>query len=204
MRFSNNSQRCCFFQPVVGCGVLEAAGNDGIISLELCASFPVLIGDACECTAVPLVSAAPSFGPTVVSPITPPTVNTFTPTALSVSAAPIFSPTVVSPITSSPVVNPVCSICGDGSTVGNPDAVFEFQGISNSCGGVQDAGNAGLITSDVCSLLPGITRVGCECSSRAPSTSTGPSLAPSTSPSVSARPSSLTVSPVTFAPVAPS
>ena len=175
MRFSNNSHRCCFFQPVVGCGVLEAAGNDGIISLELCASFPDLIGDACECTAVPLVSAAPSFGPTVVSPIT-----------------------------SSPVVNPVCSICGDGSTVGNPDAVFEFQGISNPCGGVQDAGNAGLITSDVCSLLPGITRVGCECSSRAPSTSTGPSLAPSTSPSVSARPSSLTVSPVTFAPVAPS
>jgi hypothetical protein len=58
----------------------------------------------------------------------------------------------------------VCDVCGEGLEVGSPDSLFMFPGQpAVQCGLLQDAGEAGGITPDQCSFLPGLIGEVCEC-----------------------------------------
>jgi hypothetical protein len=73
----------------------------------------------------------------------------------------------------------VCSICGEGLVVGNPDAVFSFSGQSAiTCGTLDAVGLSGAIPIDECALLPGIVNTLCDCQP-AVSEPTGAPITPS-------------------------
>jgi len=56
-----------------------------------------------------------------------------------------------------------CSVCGDGKSVGNPDAVFAFPDQPRvPCGTLELAGADGRIPASACDVLPNLISV-CEC-----------------------------------------
>ena len=102
-------------QSPAPCSLLQEAGYTGQIPLAFCPSIPPLIG-VCECRAfVPTLAPSPE-------PTRPPIVST--------------------PPGACPKIPPEggCSVCGTGSCITRPDAIFVFAGQpSRSCSDVQDA-----------------------------------------------------------------
>jgi hypothetical protein len=162
-------------QPAVPCSFLREAGYTGQIPLSQCPNLTPLIG-VCECRA-------------------------FVPT-LAPSPEPPRAPIVPTPPGACPKIPPEggCSVCGTGSCINMPDAIFVFPGQpSRSCSVLQDEGFSGQIPLNICSLLPSLTflpGIGvCECRPF------GDTLAPSPpTPSPTRFPAS---APTTRAPIAP-
>lgn len=70
-----------------------------------------------------------------------------------------------------------CSVCGENSQVGKPDAIFAFpQQPAVSCHVLEDAGRAGLIPTPQCSYLPQLIVDDCGCQK------TNPTISPSSRP----------------------
>jgi len=64
------------------------------------------------------------------------------------------------------MTQPICSVCGDGNEVGNPDAVLSFPGVPLQCIGVP--GLLGVIPPPQCAVLPQLISTVCECQSSLP------------------------------------
>jgi hypothetical protein len=74
--------------------------------------------------------------------------------------------------------NPVCNICGDGGTVGNPDAIVTIPTQADQpCSFYVERGSSEALLIDVsqCSLLQGFTKDPCECTTS--NTTTTPTVA---------------------------
>ena len=151
------------FQPAIPCGLLQDAGFVGAIPLDECGAFPFLPeSGVCECRAYPPRPPFPTPAPTTRALIAP------TPPGTCLEIPP----------------EGVCSICGAGSCVTMPDAIFVFPGQpSLSCSVLQDEGFNGQIPLNECRLiLPSLIGEFCECRPF------GETLAPSPAPTSAPRP----------------
>ena len=160
--------------PAISCSDLQDEGFSGQLPLYYCSVDPIFIGD-CECR--PLAPSPPTPPPTP-RPTTPP------------------GPCLEIPPEGG------CSICGNGSCVTMPDAIFEIPGQPDviPCGRLQDAGFSGLIPLDICSSIRCEPEIGvCECRAF------GPTLAPSTPTTSAPRPPGAPIDPIgpIFAPSSP-
>jgi hypothetical protein len=137
---------------------LEGAGGVGQIPLDQCSQLAPVINDICACVdgagAIPIPTAPP----------TPPPAPQ--PTSQPLLPQPNPAPDHIV----CPVLPPGgCSICGEGKCVQNPDALFAFPGGPPvRCGDLEQAGLAGGIRPDQCSLLPGTIDEVCDCIAATP------------------------------------
>ena len=141
-------------QQAVTCGVLEGAGEGGLIPLDQCALLPPIIETTCSC-----------------QPLEAPTLPTLAPVVPEPTSQPILpQPTPAPDHIVCPVLPPGgCSVCGEGKCVQNPDALFAFPGGPPvRCGTLEQAGLAGGILPDQCALLPGTINEVCNCSRATP------------------------------------
>ena len=164
-------------QPAISCGMLQDNGFNGQILVEQCGILPQLLGD-CECRAFfpTLAPAPPTFVPTWEPP--PPT--------------PARAPVDPIPAGACPEIPPEggCSICGTGSCISKPDAIFrsfsaDQQPLFSYCSVLQDAGFNGRIPFDECGILPPL--IGdCECQPFALTAPIVLTLEPTTAPTSAA------------------
>ena len=167
-------------QPKTTCGNLENDGEQGIIPIDQCAFFPELIGNLCNCiSSVSPVTTAPSPNPILTyepsavlfpSSVVPTTTTTGaltnTPTSKIISNSPSVLPTNISNGMPSDSLQKGCSVCGEGKSANNPDAIFTFPGQpSVPCGILEQSGKEGLIPLDQCSFISTLVTSVCDCQS---------------------------------------
>jgi len=123
----------------IACGDLEDNGEQALIDDDFCSTLPALTAIACDCQPVNI-------------PVTE------TPVFVVPSAAPIQA-------TEEPTQDvEVCSVCGEGKEVNNPDAIFAFPGEAPiKCGELEDKGEQGLLDDEFCSILPAVASIVCDC-----------------------------------------
>mmetsp|Transcript_6515 Transcript_6515/g.10353 ORF Transcript_6515/g.10353 Transcript_6515/m.10353 type:complete len:446 (-) Transcript_6515:57-1394(-) len=118
-------------------------------------------------------STPPSSNQTQASIILPTESPTFFPTVTLPEKLPSISPSksasvaTTSPTFADTAEASVCSICGEGKTVGNPNAMFVYPGLPDApCGQLDFAGKSGLIPMDFCSLIQMMifSDASCQCS----------------------------------------
>jgi hypothetical protein len=98
-------------QPAVACGILEAAGLNGVIPLNECALLPELVEGLCECelavnpTDAPFAPAMTPTSPGVtVAPVTmAPAAVTGAPVTKAPAASVTMAPVTMAPVTMAPV-----------------------------------------------------------------------------------------------------
>jgi hypothetical protein len=131
-------------QRSISCSDLQEESYNGLISLDQCPIFPQEIGGLCECQPGGKLTTRPSISPT--SPSQAP--STRVPPGGACSDIPLEGG---------------CSICGTGSCITMPDAIFAPPGQpSISCSDLQDAGFSGQIPLEFCPSIPPLIVV-CEC-----------------------------------------
>lgn len=193
-------------QPITPCDILQQAGLDGIVPLDLCPLLVPLIA-VCECAPGDLPTEGPAPTDAPVVPPTAPPVDPPTPAPVDPTPPPVDPPTPppVDPPTAPPGPDPTtqpvpaptpapaptgggptpcpgipdggCSVCGVGMCVTNPDGIFVFPDQPTTpCGILEDAGFGGAIPLDQCPFLPGLVAEECGCDSEIPGD--GPPVAP--------------------------